>query len=252
MKNIKIPIFIIFLVFFLNVIFFNFAFATLYIIKDQEGNNICITNLETLISKYKALGYIIYTLQGGSLSQETFELQPNAEYEYKDKENLKEAEKEIKKTDETINELSQEASSIQFIEIIENKANIRIGPSASSTIIVQAKKGDIFEVKGETEEWYKIGMFSGEYRYVNKSIAKPTIYTISLPSTSVCQNVFNLLEEAEDRALDEANKKYPMNIYENIDYERFLIDRYKLIIFHSFNIQPPIYLKLIVKIIEEQ
>jgi SH3-like domain-containing protein len=64
MKNIKIPIFFIFLIFILNVIFFNFAFTT-----------------------------------------------------------------------------------PQFIEIIEKKANIRIGPSNSETVIVQAKKGDIFEVK---------------------------------------------------------------------------------------------------------
>jgi hypothetical protein len=93
-------------------------------------------------------------------------------------------------------------------------------------------------------------MFSGEYRYVNKSMVIPTTYTISLPSTSVCQNVFHLLEKAEDRALDEANKKYPIDIYKNIDYERLLVDKYKLIIFHNFNIQPPIYIKLIVKIIE--
>ncbi len=98
MKDIKIPIFFIFLVFILNIIFFNFAFAT-----------------------------------------------------------------------------------PQFIEIIEKKANIRIGPSNSETIIVQAKKGDIFEVKGETEKWYKINMFSGEYRYVNKSMVIPTTYTILLP-----------------------------------------------------------------------
>jgi SH3-like domain-containing protein len=167
MKNIKIPIFFIFLIFIINIIFLNFTFAT-----------------------------------------------------------------------------------PQFIEIIKNKVNLRIGPSISETIIVQSKKGDIFEVKGETEKWYKINMFSGEYRYVNKSMAIPTTYTISLPSTSICQNVFHLLEEAEDRALDEANKKYPLDIYKNIDYERLLVDKYKLIIFHNFNIQPPIYIKLIVKIIE--
>jgi len=64
MKNIKFLLFIICLVFFLNVIFFN-SFATLYIVKDQEGNNICITNQESDISKYKLLGYKIY-LVGGS------------------------------------------------------------------------------------------------------------------------------------------------------------------------------------------
>jgi len=252
MKNIKLLFFIICLMVFLNLIFCTFSFATLYIVKDQEGKDIWITNNENLVSKYEKLGYLIWILKAGGLSQKPFEPQPNAEYEYKDKEDLKEAEEEIKKTGETINELSQDASSVQFIKIIGDKANIRISPRASSTTIVQAKKGDIFEVKEETEEWYGIDMFSGEYRYVNKSITEPTIYAISLPPTSVCQNVFNLLEKAEDRALDEANKKYPLDIYKNIDYERLLIDRYKLMIFHDFKIQPPIYTKLIAKIIEGQ
>ncbi len=64
MKNIKFLLFIIFLVFFLNLIFCTFSFATLYIVKDQEGNNICITNQEKEISKYKLLGYKIYILGG--------------------------------------------------------------------------------------------------------------------------------------------------------------------------------------------
>ena len=64
MKNIKFLLFIISLLFFLNVIFFNYSFATLYIVKDQEGNNICITNKENEISKYKLLGYEIFILGG--------------------------------------------------------------------------------------------------------------------------------------------------------------------------------------------
>lgn len=64
MKNIKSLFFIVCLIFFLNLIFCNFSFATLYIVKDQEGNNICITNKESEISKYKLLGYKIYILGG--------------------------------------------------------------------------------------------------------------------------------------------------------------------------------------------
>jgi len=64
MKNIKFLLFIVCLVFFLNVIFFNCSFATLYIVKDQEGNNVCVTNQEKEISKYKLLGYKIYILGG--------------------------------------------------------------------------------------------------------------------------------------------------------------------------------------------
>ena len=64
MKNIKLLFFIICLIFFLNLIFCTFSFATLYIVKDQEGNNVCITNQEKEISKYKLLGYMIYILGG--------------------------------------------------------------------------------------------------------------------------------------------------------------------------------------------
>src|SRR4030065_2696129 len=64
MKNIKILFFVICLIFFMDLIFFTFSFATLYIVKDQEGNNICITNKENEISKYKLLGYEICILGG--------------------------------------------------------------------------------------------------------------------------------------------------------------------------------------------
>jgi len=73
MKNIKFLLFIICLVFFLNVIFFNCSFATLYIVKDQEGNNICITNKEDLVSEYEKLGYAIWILEAGGLTQKSLE-----------------------------------------------------------------------------------------------------------------------------------------------------------------------------------
>ena len=68
MKNIKFLLFIMSLLFFLNLIFCTFSFATLYIIKDQEGNNICITNQENLVSKYEKIGYAIWILEAGELS----------------------------------------------------------------------------------------------------------------------------------------------------------------------------------------
>jgi len=73
MKNLKLLFFIICLVFFLNVIFFNCSFATLYIVKDQEGTNICMTNKEDLVSEYEKLGYAIWILEAGGLRQKSFE-----------------------------------------------------------------------------------------------------------------------------------------------------------------------------------
>jgi len=134
--------------------------------------------------------------------------------------------------------LVAESTPTRFIEITGNTANIRTGPSTSTTIVALAKKYDTFELKGEINGWYEIDMFSGEYRYVHKSLAKLTTYTISLPSSaSIRQKIFNLIGEAEDRT---------------IDYQRLLIDKYVLTIFHEFKIQPVIYKELVVEIIKEQ
>jgi len=71
MKNIKFLLFIVCLVFSLNVIFFNCSFATLYILKDQEGNDIWLTNNESLVSKYEKLGYVIWILKAVGLSKKS-------------------------------------------------------------------------------------------------------------------------------------------------------------------------------------
>jgi len=71
MKNIKLLFFIICLIFFLNLIFCTFSFATLYLVKDQEGNNICMTNKEDLVSEYEKFGYAIWILKAGGLTQKS-------------------------------------------------------------------------------------------------------------------------------------------------------------------------------------
>jgi hypothetical protein len=45
------------LVLFFGLVFVSSGLADLYIINDLEGKNICITNINTLILKYKELGY---------------------------------------------------------------------------------------------------------------------------------------------------------------------------------------------------
>jgi hypothetical protein len=73
MKNIKFLLFIVCLVFSLNVIFFNCSFATIYILKDQEEYDIWITNDENLVFKYEKLGYVIWILETRGLSQKSLE-----------------------------------------------------------------------------------------------------------------------------------------------------------------------------------
>lgn len=45
------------LVLFFSLIFVSSGLADLYIINDLEGKNVCITNINTLILKYRELGY---------------------------------------------------------------------------------------------------------------------------------------------------------------------------------------------------
>jgi len=139
------------------------------------------------------------------------------------------------------------------VRIIKNNVNIRMGSSTSYVIVGQAKENDIFELEGEQGQWFKIIMFSGEWRYVHKSLAEPVYYHVSLPPVSIQETLIERLGQAEDRAMAEADMLYPLNTPEdvqknmqkNIEYERLLEDRYKLIIFHEFNVQPAIYTELL-------
>jgi hypothetical protein len=76
MKNIKLLFLIICLIFFLCLIFCTPSFATIYVVKDQDGNNICVTNQEDLISQYENLGYVIWILDSIGLTQKSLEPEP--------------------------------------------------------------------------------------------------------------------------------------------------------------------------------
>ena len=91
-------------------------------------------------------------------------------------------------------------------------------------------------------------MFSGEYRYINKSICEKTYANISL-SDNVQQKktVFIALRNVEDKAQVDADKKYPNDFSKNIDYFRVLCDKYKLEIMNKYNFQPPTYTDLILE-----
>jgi len=135
-----------------------------------------------------------------------------------------------------------------FIQVTNSGVNIRFSPSTSSTVITQATQGNIFELVGETGDWYKILMFAGEHRYIYKTMCKKVAYSIVLPESEQTRKaVFKAVVKAEDKAQAEADKKYPTEIFKNIDYSRILNDRYKLAVMNSYHLQPPIYYKIIVE-----
>jgi hypothetical protein len=140
-------------------------------------------------------------------------------------------------------------SKLIFIQVSgSSKADIRTAPTDDATIITQAREGDIFETVKEKGEWIEIKMFSGEYRYIDKSKCIPIDYELQLPeSEAERKRIFKAILAAEDRAELEAEKKFSSDINKNIEYARILNDKYKLEVFQEFNLPSPIYLKLIVE-----
>ena len=140
-----------------------------------------------------------------------------------------------------------------LIIITGQKANIRFAPNTSSEVVAQAIKGDIFKVKGQKGNWYKIIMFTGVARYVYATLAEPTKETLDLPdSVPIRKKIFLAILQAEDRAMYEAEAKFPLskNLDKNVDQTRILEDQYKLKVFHKYNIHPPANNEIIVEGIE--
>jgi len=145
-------------------------------------------------------------------------------------------------------------SADQYIQVTGDNVNIRFSPSTSSQIIATARKGDIFELEGEEQGWYEISIFSGEYRYIHKSLAQEVFYEPEVPaSVSVRQQMYKAFWDLEGKAMAEADRRYPptIDIIKNIEYSRILEDKYKLEVVHQFDTQAPIYLKIAVEGVEK-
>jgi hypothetical protein len=140
----------------------------------------------------------------------------------------------------------------RHVKITTNRVNVRGGPGTSSPIVAKARVGDVFELQGRDKKWYKIRMFSVNLRYVHKSLAEVIPYSVTPPKgVSTRRKIFKALVRAEDRAEQEADRRYPVenkygrpisgNVKRNIDYMWLLSDRYKLEVMHRFKVQSPIH-----------
>jgi SH3-like domain-containing protein len=132
-------------------------------------------------------------------------------------------------------------SAPRFVETIRN-ANIRSGPSTRSTLVAASKKGDIFQLIKETDKWYIVRMFSGDTRYIFKSLARVTTYTPAMPDTiEERRDIFRGWIEADKTAQADADRRYPpnKNLKRNLNYLHLQADRKKLEITHKYRLQPP-------------
>lgn len=134
--------------------------------------------------------------------------------------------------------------------------NLRTGPSTGSMVIGRAGKGDIFTVVGETEEWYKILMFSGEPRFVikadfvhplNRDELQEGHHMALPPSTARARSIFWDTESGLDRAAREALEIVPatMNRERYTHLKKILEDKILLEMFHIHGVQPALYQELV-------
>jgi len=148
----------------------------------------------------------------------------------------REIEEEIKETPE-----SEAAPYILITQV----TNIFLNPKTDAIVVAKVKAGNVFELYNVTDVWYEIFMFSGEARYIHKSVAQETTVAPQLPSSAniACKEIII----AQDRATKEAMQKYPNDILKQIDYERLLMDRYTMSVFQKYTLPPARYSKLAVE-----
>lgn len=134
--------------------------------------------------------------------------------------------------------------------------NLRTGPRTDAMVIGRAEKGDVFQVVGESDEWYRILMFSGETRFVVKADFVAPLTEVQLvedhgmdlpTSTARCRSIFWDTEEGLDRAAREASEVIPvtLNRQRHSQLKKILEDRILLEMFHIHGIQPALYPDLV-------
>ena len=128
----------------------------------------------------------------------------------------------------------------QYVEVVTDDVWIRIAPSETSTAVVAALPGDTFEVEAKLDGWYEIGMFSGEYRYIQAKFVKEIAAVPELPTSASARRSACLdLVRTQDRADELAESRYPTDLDKQIDFQRRLYDRLELPVFRQHGIAPP-------------
>jgi len=138
----------------------------------------------------------------------------------------------------------------RYVQVTKDDVNIRTEATTSSQIVGKAAKGDVFELKGETTRWFEIHMFSGDSRYIFKSLAAVVRFKPEAPEDeAVRRTVFREWSEIEGLAQQEADSKYSPgeNLGRNISQLRLLEDRYKLELMQRFQLQPPVYRRIVIE-----
>jgi hypothetical protein len=139
----------------------------------------------------------------------------------------------------------------EYVMMRGDKINIRTGPGLDRAIVAQAAKGDMFEIVGETDDWYEIALFTGDHRFVHKFWAIEVGDPDSLPdinlrlpqSAGTRRSLFIDIYFAEARAQDQADEIIPPSAdrERNRHFRRMLEDQAILTVMDIYDVQPVLY-----------
>jgi hypothetical protein len=146
------------------------------------------------------------------------------------------------------------ASCRDYVVTLSRNINIRTGPDTEHVVVGRAWKGVIFDLAGETGNWYKIYMFSGEPRYISKSWAARLTeedivpgHNLVLPTDTVSRRALHIdVLSARARARGEAEELISASIdaERNGNLEKVLTDRFLLEVFAIHSVQPALFEEL--------
>jgi hypothetical protein len=139
----------------------------------------------------------------------------------------------------------------EFVMMRGDRINIRTGPGMDRAVVAQALKGDMFEMVGETGDWYEIVLFTGDHRYVHKfwavEVGDPDSLlgiNMGLPeSAGVRRSLFLDIYFAETRAQSKADEVIPPSAdrERNRHFRRMLEDEAILTVMDIYEAQPILY-----------
>jgi hypothetical protein len=149
----------------------------------------------------------------------------------------------------------------KYVMMRGDKINIRTGPGLDRAVVAQAAKGDLFELAGETADWYEIVMFSGDHRFVHKfwalEVADPDSFldiNLRLPvSAGTRRSLFLDIYFAETRAENQADEIIPPSAdwERNRHFRRMLEDKAILDVMDIYEVQPILYWHLMEEAIDQ-
>ena len=149
----------------------------------------------------------------------------------------------------------------EFVVLIHSGVNIRTEANTSSIVVAEASKGELHRFIDEAGDWYVIELFSGERRYISKSLSARLKesqllagHHFVLPSSEETRReMYGRILKAKERARRETEEIIPATLDEerNQRYRKILEDRYILKIFQNYEVQPALYANLIAEGVRE-